>query len=95
MVRIKINNIECDVEDGSTILEAARILGIEIPTLCHRDGLPHYSSCMVCMVKDNRSGNFIPSCSALVQTGMDIDASGNDVTDLRKKAVELLLLGRM
>ena len=57
----------------------------------HKKDLPHYSSCMVCMVKDKRTGNFIPSCSALVQDGMDIDISGEDVISLRKKAVELLL----
>ena len=50
-----------------------KMLDIYIPTLCHKKGFPHYSSCMVCMVKDNRTGNFIPSCSALVQDGMDID----------------------
>jgi predicted molibdopterin-dependent oxidoreductase YjgC len=91
MARIKIDNIECDVPDGATILEAALSVGIKIPTLCHKDGLPHYSSCMVCLVKDNRSNGFIPSCSALVQPGMDIDASGNNVILIRKKAVELLL----
>jgi ferredoxin len=47
---------------------------------------------MVCIVRDKRSGNFIPSCSALAMDGMDIDASGEDVIALRKKAVELLLL---
>ena len=91
MGRIKIDNIECDVPEGATVLEAALSLGINIPTLCHKDGLPHYSSCMVCMVKDNKSNGFIPSCAALVQSGMDIDASGNEVILLRKKAVELLL----
>jgi predicted molibdopterin-dependent oxidoreductase YjgC len=45
----------------------------------------------VCMVKDNKSNGYIPSCSALVQSGMDIDASGADVLALRKKAVGLLL----
>lgn len=59
--------------------------------MCHKKGIPHYSSCMVCMVKDNRSGKYVPSCSALVQDGMDIDISGEDVISLRKKAIELLL----
>ena len=53
--------------------------------------IPHYSSCMVCMVKDKRTGNFLPSCSALVQDGMDIDISGEDVVIIKKEAVELLL----
>lgn len=91
MVKLKINNINYEVSEGSTILEIARDAGLDIPTLCHKDGLPHYSSCMVCMVKDMRTGNFLPSCSALVQDGMDIDTIGNDVIEIRRKTIELLL----
>ena len=91
MVKLKINNTDCEAPEGQTILTVARGEGFIIPTLCHKDGLPHYSSCMVCMVKDNRTGNFLPSCSALVQEGMDIDISGEEVVSLRRKALELLL----
>ncbi|HSL86596.1 MAG TPA: 2Fe-2S iron-sulfur cluster-binding protein, partial [Bacteroidales bacterium] len=91
MLKIKIDNTEYEVSEGSTILEASRKAGIRIPTLCHKDGVSHYTSCMVCMVKDRRSGNFTPSCSALVQDGMDIVTTGEDITVIRKKAVELLL----
>ncbi len=91
MVKLKINNIEYEVADGLTIQEFAKSCGIYIPTLCHKEGLPHYSSCMVCMVKDNRTGNFLPSCSALTQEGMDIDTESEQVVSLRKKAVEMLL----
>jgi len=91
MIRLKIDNTEVDVSDGQTILDAATKAGIHIPTMCHRDRVEHYSSCMVCMVKDNRRDSYMPSCSALAQEGMEIDASGEDVLFLRKKAVELLL----
>jgi predicted molibdopterin-dependent oxidoreductase YjgC len=91
MVKLKIDNKLIEVAEGSSILDAAKGGSIIIPTLCYSKGLPHYSSCMVCMVKDNRTGNFIPSCSATAQEGMDIDASSDDVISLRKKAVELLL----
>lgn len=80
-----------EVDEGSTILDAAEAAGFSIPTLCHMKGVPHYSSCMVCLVKDRIKNSYIPSCSALVQQGMDIDISGEDVISLRKKAVELLL----
>jgi ferredoxin len=90
MTRIKINNKEFDVREGSTILEAARDAGILIPTLCYRDGLPHYTSCMVCMVKDNHTKAYFASCSVNVQDGMDIDASSEDVLSLRRKSLELL-----
>ncbi len=91
MIKLKINNTDCEAPEGTTILEVARNSGFYIPTLCYKEGLPHYSSCMVCMIKDNRSNNFIPSCSALIQEGMDIDIDGEDVVTLRKKAVEMLL----
>ncbi len=91
MVKLRIDNRECEVPDGTTILEAAGKLNIKIHTLCYKKGLPDFSSCMVCVVKNNKTGKFIPSCVAISEEGMDIDASGNDVQDLRKKAVELLL----
>ena len=91
MIKLKINNYDFEVQEGLTILNTARSAGFSIPTLCYKEGLPHYSSCMVCMVKDKRTSSFVPSCSALVQDGMDIDISGDEVISLRRKAVELLL----
>jgi len=91
MVKLKIDNEIFEVAEGLTILDVALNAGIHIPTLCHDKDLPHYSSCMVCMVKDKLTGNFLPSCSALVQEGMDIDCLSEDVINLRRKAVELLL----
>ncbi len=91
MVKIKIDNREFEAPEGSTILDVATGAGLAIPTMCHKKGIPHYSSCMVCMVLDKRNGSYVPSCSALIQDGMDLDISGEDVIALRKKAVELLL----
>jgi hypothetical protein len=92
MVKLTLNNEIFEVADGLTILDVANNAGIHIPTLCHNKDLPHYSSCMVCLVKDKLTGNYLPSCSALVQDGMDIECSSEDVINLRSKAVELLLL---
>jgi predicted molibdopterin-dependent oxidoreductase YjgC len=91
MIRIKIDNIKVEVEEGQTILNAAKKAGIRIPTLCHKEGIEHFSSCMVCIVKNILTDSYIPSCSALVQEGMEIDTSGKEVMALRRKAVELLL----
>jgi predicted molibdopterin-dependent oxidoreductase YjgC len=90
MLKIKIDNKEYSVKDGSYLIEAIRSAGHPVPTLCYRDGIEHYSSCMVCMVKDIKKSSYIPSCSALVQDGMEIDVSGTDVKNLRSKALELL-----
>jgi len=91
MVKLKINSIDFEVPEGMTVLDVAESAGLTIPTMCHNRALPHYSSCMACMVKDNRTNGFIPSCSALVQEGMDISTSSDEVISLRRKAIELLL----
>ncbi len=91
MIKLKIDTIEYEAADGATILDVATGAGLSIPTLCYKRGMPHYTSCMVCMVKDKRTGNYLPSCSALVQEGMDIDISGEDIISLRRSALELLL----
>lgn len=90
-MKIRIDDIEVEAEKGQTVLDAARKAGVKIPTLCHGDGLEHYSSCMVCMVRDRKRNSFVPSCSSLVQEDMEIDASGEEVIRLRHKAVTLLL----
>lgn len=90
MIRIKINSEELNVREGLTIMDAARDAGLTIPSLCHKSGLPHYTSCMVCMVRDNKTRSFIASCSVNVQDGMDIDASSAEVVSLRRKSLELL-----
>ncbi len=91
MISLTIDNKKIDASDKDTILSAAAKAGITIPTLCHKDGVEHYSSCMVCIVRDIKKNSFLPSCSAPVKEGMEIDASGVDVVAMRKKAVELLL----
>ena len=91
MIELKIDNRIIKVKEGTSLLEAARMNGISIPSLCYNKDLPHFTSCMVCMVRDLRSGKFIPSCSAKVIKGQEIDASGPDVVKLREEALSLLL----
>ncbi|HSW50773.1 MAG TPA: 2Fe-2S iron-sulfur cluster-binding protein, partial [Bryobacteraceae bacterium] len=51
MITLTINGIPATVEPGTTLLEAARYLGIEIPTLCHMEGLTPYGACRLCVVE--------------------------------------------
>ena len=88
---IKINNQEIEVSEGEKLIEAARCNGIEIPALCYVAGYVHQSSCMVCVVKNCETGQFIPACSTVVAEGMNIDSESDEVTELRRKALELLL----
>ena len=91
MIKLKINNQTIEVPPGSTILEAANQLGIEIPTMCHLEGTEHFTSCMICLVKDQRNGRLMPSCSMPVAEGMDIVTNDEECTESRKAALELLL----
>jgi len=91
MPNITINNHSIQVSDGSTILTAASLLGIEIPTMCWLKEFKLSTSCMVCMVEDKKSGKMLPACSSLAQEGMDIITENESIQNLRKSAVELLL----
>ncbi len=91
MISLKINNIEVFVPDGTTLLKAAEKAGVVIPTMCYKEPVTNHASCMVCAVKNNRSGEFLPSCEAKAQHGMDISADSPEVIEFRKDALELLL----
>ncbi|MQY78851.1 MAG: NAD(P)-binding protein [Bacteroidetes bacterium] len=91
MIKLKIDNKSIEVREGIKLIDAARDNGINISSLCYKKELPHYTSCMLCMVKDNRTGKFIPSCSVVVEEGMRIDASGPEVIAFRREALSLLL----
>jgi len=95
MVRLVIDQREIEVPDGSTILDAARKAGLEIPTLCHLDGYTPSTSCMVCVVRVKASGpgqdRLVPSCGALAEDGMQIESETEDVREARTAALELLL----
>jgi predicted molibdopterin-dependent oxidoreductase YjgC len=90
MAKIKLDKRDFNFPEGITILDAAREAGLKIPTLCHNKGLPHYTSCMVCIVKDKLTDNFVASCSLNIQDGMDIDVSSEEVIALRRQSLELL-----
>jgi predicted molibdopterin-dependent oxidoreductase YjgC len=91
MIRLKIDHSEIEVAEGTTVLEAARQQGINIPSMCYMKGYGNHTSCMVCMVKDNKNGSLIPSCSLKATDGMDISASDPDVLVSRRQALELLM----
>jgi NADPH-dependent glutamate synthase beta subunit-like oxidoreductase/ferredoxin len=90
MIELKINNQTVKVDEGTTVLKAAESLGITIPTMCYMDKTNH-PSCMVCMVKDNKTGKLFPSCAMPVSKGMDIICDDEEVLESRKEALELLL----
>ncbi len=91
MITLKIDDKEYRVPDGITVMAAVRMQGIDVPSMCYREGKPHFSSCMICMVKDRKSGTLFPSCSLEVTSGMDIVSNDEEVIESRRMALELLL----
>jgi NADH-quinone oxidoreductase subunit G len=96
MVSVTINNIDAQVPEGTTILEAAKGLGIHIPTLCHLDlhdikMVNQVGTCRVCMVDVEGRRNLLPSCSTQVTPGMRISTNTLRAIRARRAIVELLL----
>ena len=90
-ITFKIDGKEISAAPGRTILDIALEHGITIPTLCHNQKISRTTSCFVCMVKDVKSGRFLPSCSACPSAGSEIDASSEEVREMRRTALNLLL----
>lgn len=88
-VKLTIDGIEMEVDKGTTVLEAAREVGIEIPTLCHLKGIHESSSCRVCVVEVGP--RLIASCTLKAEPNMKITTNTKKVRDARRTVVELLL----
>jgi len=85
---ISIDGHAVEASAGQTVLEAARKLGIEIPTLCYLEKCGPLNSCLVCLVKIN--GKLVPSCGLKVTPGMVVESETNEVHEARRTALELL-----
>ena len=90
-MKIRVNNKEVEALEGETLIETARRNGFEIPALCYVKGYQHQASCMVCVVKNCKTEQIIPSCSTFVAEGMIIDSESDEVRKLRRQSLELLL----
>lgn len=91
MPRVFIDQREVEVPPGTTILDAARHVGIEIPTLCHLKGYEPSTSCLVCMVKIRGQNKLVPACATRTADGMEIESETAEVRQVRRTALELLL----
>ncbi len=91
MPKIHIDNQQVEVEDEATILDAAKKLGIEIPTLCFLEGCSPQTSCMVCLVKVSGRERLVPACATKAQDGMQVESQTDQILDARRTALELLL----
>lgn len=91
MIKLTIDNRSVEVEPGTSVWQAAKSIGIDIPTMCYLEGTEHFTSCMVCLVKDAKNGRFFASCSTPASEGQVIISNDEETTESRRVALELLL----
>ncbi|MCQ2448842.1 MAG: [FeFe] hydrogenase, group A [Clostridia bacterium] len=93
MVNVKINGIAVSVPKGSTILEAARQAGVEIPTLCFMKEKNEIGACRICVVEANEGRGFriVTACVYPVTEGMEVMTNSEKVQKARKTTLELIL----
>ncbi len=96
MINLTIDNKPVQVPEGTTILKAARMAGIDIPTLCHfeLDGMNFENKpggCRVCVVEVKGRRNLAPACATDVMEGMEVLTHSARVINARKTVVELIL----
>ena len=93
-LKLKIDNIELTVPEGTTILEAARANGIVIPTLCDLEGLTAYGGCRLCMVEIHGSPKLFAACVTPVSMGMEVVTQSDKLKEYRKMAIQFILAER-
>lgn len=91
MIELTINNIDVQAEENMTILDAAKSVGIHIPTLCHMKDLFPTGACRICVVEVEGMKGLIPSCAYPVTEGMKVQTNSIRVKNARKTIVELLV----
>ena len=90
-VQLKINGMEVSAPEGSTILEAAKIANIEIPTLCYLKDVNEIGACRMCLVEVKGAKTLVTSCVYPVKDGMEVYTNTPKVVNSRRKTLELLL----
>lgn len=87
-LKVTIDGVEIDAQEGQTIMEAADAAGIYIPRLCDHEGLRHQGSCRVCTVKAN--GRSVAACTQPVRPDLTVENETDHITKLRRDLVEML-----
>jgi bidirectional [NiFe] hydrogenase diaphorase subunit len=94
VVTLTVNDKLVGASEGQTLLEVIREQGIDIPTLCHLEGLSELGGCRLCLVEVKGSPKLLASCVSQVQEGMVVQTHTDRLVEYRKMIVELLLTER-
>ncbi len=91
MVNLKINGIQVSVPEGSTVLQAAKVANVRIPTLCYLKDVQCVGSCRLCLVEATGARGLVTACTYPVSEGMEVRTNTPAVRKSRKTTVELIL----
>jgi len=91
MINLTIDGQKVQVPEGTTVLEAARKAGIDIPTLCYLKDINKIGACRVCLVEIEKTRGLQPSCTYPVSEGMHVKTNTPLIREARKAVVELIL----
>jgi len=93
MIQLKMNGLDISAEEGWTLLQAARFYGLEIPTLCHNDGLSEFGGCRLCLVEigEGPRARLVSSCTYPVEEGLVVHTDTARVVRARRMNLELML----
>ena len=91
MVNLRINNVDVSVPENTTILEAARLAGIEIPHLCYLKDINEIGACRVCVVEIEGMDELVSSCNTLCRDGMHVLTNSPKARACRRYNIEFIL----
>ena len=91
MVNITINGIDLQVPEGTTILKASGMIGMQVPTLCYLEGINEIGACRVCVVEVEGIDHLVTACNNVCEEGMVIHTNNPRVRGARRTNLELLL----
>ena len=91
LLNIKINGREVSAPSGSTILEAARLANIDIPSLCYMKSINEIGACRICVVEVKGAKSLVAACVYPINEGMEVWTNTPKVLQARKKTLQLML----
>ena len=92
LTNLTIDGVPVQVPPGTTILEAAQTVGLEIPYLCHEERIRPFGACRICLVEVKGGRGPIPACTSPVGPNMEVTTSNETIDRLRRNVLELLLV---
>jgi bidirectional [NiFe] hydrogenase diaphorase subunit len=93
-VKLKIDGKDVECTEGSTILAAAKAVGVDIPTLCELEGLTPYGGCRLCLVQVSGTQKLFPACTTPVASGLEVTTQSPKLYEYRKMVLQTLLAER-